>query len=596
MEKVDGYRYSCDMYGLEEGFPPEPKKPGPARYRTFTYDDTDGFRASKFSRASLADLRLIFRKNASAGRRAIATKPWITAQLRLYDIPFRSSADADELFSTLGAAVSDRKCIEGGPPSIDALERRLQTTYCQSWVDYDAAVERHKLAVDAWHYENFSKLDDPSAEVRCDVKWFFSKYFVDDKGLPAPDKRTEPIILWDMHDYLQELRCHVDAIPGLSAKMTACVTVIAWAQELDRGVDMAFEMIDRPSIKLDHPTLEAYFDADRFLAKYFLDGLHGQPAREKQREPLVLKSYIGGDKIAKKLIEATQNLPDLLVEETVEPSQDWRGKYSEDCVVVGWVKQVVPLAKSLELAAAQAKEREARREERNREKRILAKVKPHIDYARAHRPAPSGPFTLHHLVGSYIMHCRELQRNYGCDLGSMTLDIHAPTSAHGALAAFNFGVVEGTMLLAPSEEALELLREEQPPYQRDDYYDEDSGEDVGMPGNSIAPGKRRAATATQTRPFKRRLGVSEPAPTPGRFYLQWAGCETSTSYLIFDDVHTRSGYFDLDKSGLTARGRFRYEGMFDDPLVFTLLKVADKPRQKPDAWSSYCEEERWRHW
>lgn len=487
------------------------------------------------------------------------------------------------------------QCVEGGPPSIAAVQKRLETQYIQNQVDHDQAIKKHKVAVDGWHNQNFSKLNDPGAEVRYDIRSFFSKYFLDDNGLPAPNKRPEPVFLWDMYEFLQPLRRHVDAIPGLSAKITTCVTVIAWAQELDRGVDTAFTMIDKLDVKGDYPTLEAYFDLDRFLARYFLDGLRGQPAPEKQREPLVLERWVGDDDIAEKLIQATSHLPGLLVQAAVKPAKDTGWGHGEKCVVVGWAKQVVPSVKSLESEVAQAEMRTTKKEERDKEKAILAKVKPHIDYARAHRPPPSDPFTLNHLVGSYIMHCRQLQDEYGCDLGSMTLDIHAPTSSHGVVAAFDFGLVEGTMLLATSEEALELLREEQPARESQS---ESEGEYVHH-GNFVPSGKRKATDSSRTsiRPFKRRLGVTEPSRNPGRIYLQWAGCQTGNSYLVLDEEHKRTGHFDLDKSGLTAWGQFCYNELFGaDPLVFTLLKVASRPRKGPDQWSSYCEEERWINW
>lgn len=103
------YKYACNMYSDIEGFPPEPPPWGPAKYKTFTYDHRNGLRVGGFSRASLADLKLLFRRNASAARRAIATKPWITAQLRLYDIAFKSSVGVSELYGILAAAVTGGK-------------------------------------------------------------------------------------------------------------------------------------------------------------------------------------------------------------------------------------------------------------------------------------------------------------------------------------------------------------------------------------------------------------------------------------------------------------------------------------------------------
>ncbi|KAI0438484.1 hypothetical protein F4803DRAFT_534855 [Xylaria telfairii] len=589
---MDDDDWDSSMSSDAEGFPARPRSPEPVKSGAFSYDNKNGLLAGGFSRAPLEDLRLLFRKNASSARRRAATKPWITAQLRLYDIAFDKSAKADELRSTLEAAVKGRRCVEGGPPSIAAVQRGLVAQFAQKREEYSQAVKQHKLDRDQWHKQNFSKINDPSAEARYDLDFFFSKYFVDDKGLPAPHKTPEPIILWDLRDESQSLSRRVDKIPGLSAQVTEPLAVIAWASKLERGVGTAFAMIDRPGVKLDHPTLEALFDPERFLAKYFLDGLRGKPAPGKQKQPLVLEPWISYDDGLERLLQAAKRTPGLLIEKTAKPAQDTRWSCGEYCVIVGWAKRVIPQMESWKAEIARLEVAEARREEREKEKAILAQVKPHIDYARAHRSTKSGPFTLGHLVGSYIMHCRSLQDEYGCELGSMTLDVHAPTSTHGAIAAFNFGITEGTMLLASSEESLELLREEQ------DVRSSDEEGEFADEEYFAASGKRKAKASRGpgAKHFKRRLGSDRPQDA-SRFYLQWAGCETGTGHLVMDEDHERTGHFDLDKSGMSARGQFRYRELFGDkPLVFTLLKVADTPRNSPDAWSSYCEKDRWIHW
>ncbi|KAI0104629.1 hypothetical protein GGR51DRAFT_223637 [Nemania sp. FL0031] len=586
------YRDDCCMYSHTEGFPPEPQVPELTRSGAFSYNDQNGLRAGGFTRASLEDLRLLFRKNASSARRAIATKSWLTAQLRLYDIPFEKSAFVDELWSTLEAAVKGRKCVEGGPPSVATIKERLVARLAQRRKDYAQAVEKHKLDVREWHKQNFAALNDPSAEARYDLGLFFSKYFVDDKGFPDPGKTPEPVILWDLRDWSEPLRRRVEAIPGLSALVTSQITVIAWDPKLDRGIETAFTMIDRPDIKCDHLTLEAAFDPDRFIAKYFLDGLHGEPDFGKQKSPLTLKHWVSHDGGFEKLVQAAKHAPELLVQKTKEPIQSAPWGCGDPCVIVGWAKQVILQVEDWESEIKELELLEAKREKRDKEKAILAKVKPHIDYARAHRAPPSDESPLNRLAGSYIMHCRHLQDEYRCDLGSMTLDVHRPTSTHGAIAAFDFGLIEGTMLLATSEESLERLREEQAVRSSDDEEEFSCGYDVA------ALGKRRATGSQQAngRNFKRRLGGDKPAE-PGRIYLQWAGCQTGDTYLVLDEDHERTGHFDLDKTELTARGQFYFRHFFgDEPLVFTLLKVSDTPKKRPDAWASYCEEDRWIRW
>ncbi|RWA14049.1 hypothetical protein EKO27_g1064 [Xylaria grammica] len=519
------YRYACCAYVDAPGFPPPPKSPKPPKSGAFSYDNKNGLRVGGFSRAPLDELKLLFRRNATSARRAVATKPWITAQLYLYGIAFNKSARVAELRNTLEAA-----CVEGDPPSITATKEQLTMQFTQNRQDYARAVKKHKLDVDEWHKQNFSKLGDPSAEARYDLGWFLSKYFVDDQGLPAPNKTPEPIIVWDLGDRYESLRGRVNAIPGLRTQAMGFLNVIAWASEIKKGVTAAFNMID----------------------KY----------------------------------------PDLLVQEAWRPIEDDSWDCKRLCVVVGWAKQVIHQVESWKSRIAELEKLDAKRKERNKEKEILAKLKPHIDYARAHRPPPSGPFTTNQLTGSYIMHCRLLQDEYGGELGSMTLDIHAPTSTHGAMAAFDFTLVEGTMLLSSTEESLELLREENAACSSDEEEEPTDFEYFA----SLGKRKAKSPPKTAVKTFKRRLG-SDRSQNPGRFYFQWAGHEHGTGELVLDEDHEKTGHFDLDKSGMTARGQFYYRGFFgDEPLVFTLLKVADRPRKQPGTWLSYREGAMWHHW
>jgi hypothetical protein len=89
-----------------------PRTPEPVRSKAFTYGK-DGIKASNIPRASISDLRLLFRKNAASSRVRAATKPWVTAQLQLYGIPFKKSDGARELKAVLETAVKRRKvCLD----------------------------------------------------------------------------------------------------------------------------------------------------------------------------------------------------------------------------------------------------------------------------------------------------------------------------------------------------------------------------------------------------------------------------------------------------------------------------------------------------
>lgn len=103
--------YWDDCYESEEAesFPARPRLPEPVKSGPFSYDTRNGLRIGNVSRASPEDLTLLFRKNASSARRAVATKPWLIAQLQFHDIAFTRSAKVGELWSTLETAVKKRR-------------------------------------------------------------------------------------------------------------------------------------------------------------------------------------------------------------------------------------------------------------------------------------------------------------------------------------------------------------------------------------------------------------------------------------------------------------------------------------------------------
>lgn len=94
--------YDSDFDGSTYDAPPSEVESG-----GFTYSKAQGLQYKGHHPKPVAKLRLIYRKNARAASRL--NKPEIMAQLRLYDIPFKSSAKVDEIKATLKAALDAGK-------------------------------------------------------------------------------------------------------------------------------------------------------------------------------------------------------------------------------------------------------------------------------------------------------------------------------------------------------------------------------------------------------------------------------------------------------------------------------------------------------
>jgi hypothetical protein len=178
----------------------------------------------------------------------------------------------------------------------------------------------------------------------------------------------------------------------------------------------------------------------------------------------------------------------------------------------------------------------------------------HHEYARRRR-VPDGLLKLDDLTGSYIVQCNEIVERYAPN-EVMTLDISKPRNPHGTEAAFYFGFLEGTMLLAISENLLQMLRQDA---EVDSDEDADSGEDAdpdedglqtGVYGNSGSRKRRADGAHAVQRSIKRKLGET---PKINRIYLQRAGRETGESEIQLDTDNEHTGYLDVDESKLSAK-------------------------------------------
>lgn len=361
----------------------------------------------------------------------------------------------------------------------------------------------------------------------------------------------------------------VKAVPGLAMHIGSDLTVVGWKPTFQRGMDEAF--VKLADYGLHVPTSEANFDLDRFLAKYFLDGLNGKPVPRKTPDPITLYPFFEHQD---GLRTAVASIPGLHLCEA-------HAVYSLR-TLIGWDINKVKLQKrKIEEEAAKTKASEASEALAVKEDKRHHDLQPHREYMKNHHAA-AGPLSLDNLAGSYIVQS-ETAEEYRRDDEAMTLDIIPPDNAHGTVATFNLGLVEGTMLLALSDDALHLLRQDV------GYDPEDSdGDDYDGYGNK----RKRKAEGTHAGqgPIKRRLGAS---PKPNRVYFQWAGRDTGERVIQLDYDNKHYGYLDFDVSKAHAKGQFAHPSFFgDEPLIFSIHKTTDRPSKKtPDSWSQFSEKQ-----
>ncbi|KAN0072624.1 hypothetical protein V8E54_009553 [Elaphomyces granulatus] len=476
--------------------------------------------------------------------------------------------------SHAGDAVKNGQCNTLAP-SIAALEKSLSEEYSQKLKAYAEQLDR-------WREHEFNSRSSPTQEANFDLDRFLAKYFLDGlHGQPAPHKTKDPLSLEYVNNPSNFKRA-VQSIAGLGAHISIRgATVVGWKSHLERGIDVEFAKLDSPAARFHVHTSEANFDLDRFLAKYFLDGLNGKPAPHKTPDPITLFPFF---EHGNRLREVVALIPGLCAAEA-------KGSNGKE-TIIGWdVNKIQSKVRHIEEELAREKAEAAEEARAERERVWQRTLHPHREYVRRNQ-APNGPLKLDDIRGSYIVRSEKIMEEYSDDNDVMTLDIVNPRSPSSTTATFHFGIVEGTMLLAMSEDSLQILRQEME-VDSDEDTDEDSSDGLSTSVHGTLGSRKRAAKGTLVVPGPVKRSRPGMTPNTNRIYLQWAGRETGEGVIQLDtDDHT--GYIDFNETKLTANGVFCYPEMFgksDSQVSFSIFKVADKPSKTPEPWSDFSEKQ-----
>ncbi|PLB54467.1 hypothetical protein P170DRAFT_397971 [Aspergillus steynii IBT 23096] len=235
---------------------------------------------------------------------------------------------------------------------------------------------------------------------------------------------------------------------------------------------------------------------------------------------------------------------------------------STKTVFVGWDKAAGYAAKKKKELQAAKKERETER------------AKSHADYRRQARKVASP-------VGSYMIDCREIEEQWPDQAEDLYLDIDATGEPGVFKAEFDFGVLEGVMILCADKAILERYCSQGDEPSEDEYeWDEESLEEDVFEDEKPKVGSKRKAPAPQ-----RGGGSKKSKNTPARtFLVKMRGRETGEGEIM-----------DVSKNGtITFKdGQFAsFMGKADMALVgtgvvFTARKVSDTSSSQGAEWADY---------
>ncbi|KAI1089209.1 hypothetical protein F5B19DRAFT_384483 [Rostrohypoxylon terebratum] len=321
---------------------------------------------------------------------------------------------------------------------------------------------------------------------------------------------------------------------------------------------------------------------EKLIEMYFLDD-SGLPDRSKTTNVLTVPLPRESDYRAGKLITAAKSVAGL------------HYMRLEDTLYIGWDRGAVKDLARGHWGRVEQEKKEAQRrkekEKRNRERRREAKHTAYLQKARkSNRERRCSP------VGSYIINCSTIETGYLDNPNhEMKLRICQP-DVHGCFhASFDFGVIEGMMILSDQQSTLNeyctwLENEAMPGHGEywdedegeDEYEDEDEDEDEETYGHQPATNAKRKTAFADYASYKSMKGPGEQSR---KLFFKWKGRETETGMVLYQ-AKKGSIIFD-DAEFSTFTGKIKVE-FVEKTVLFSARKISGIGRPC-GSWNDYSE-------
>ncbi|KAH6692222.1 hypothetical protein F5X68DRAFT_187925 [Plectosphaerella plurivora] len=263
-------------------------------------------------------------------------------------------------------------------------------------------------------------------------------------------------------------------------------------------------------------TERATCDVSRFMNHYFFTD--GNPDPSKTPEPLRLRSFVNHHAVH----AAAAKVPGL---QTLSKGTG--------TLVMSWDRRKVFGSRVLENSALKTQEKvtKATSERAVMEHRVLIAQE---ERGQEGRKPKTKSFKLAACAGSYVVRCKDIYGNRP----PFTMDITVPTvGRYVTAAAFDFGIMKGTMLLSLSEDALSAVLKGREPYVTDKWFppghekddsvddsDDDSEED-DFDSHTSVPRKRKASSSLHASRQAKKVTTTKTNDVSHRVYFKFRGRE-----------------------------------------------------------------------
>lgn len=210
----------------------------------------------------------------------------------------------------------------------------------------------------------------------------------------------------------------------------------------------------------------------------------------------------------------------------------------------------------------------------------------HADYLRT-LERKGGP-KRYSPVGSYIVDCKKIKEQWPHEADDLSLDIR-PTKEPGIFeASFDFGILEGVMIICAEKTALEQYcyqLDREADSSSDDEEENDWGEEEGEDDKKPKTGSKRKAKTPQGRgrPSKKSKGG---AAQPRTYLLKLKCRETGEGEIQCTAENGTLTFPDEKLASILGKTNLPYVGR---GVPFTARKISDTPSHSENSWADYSE-------
>ncbi|KAL8784314.1 MAG: hypothetical protein Q9195_009093 [Heterodermia aff. obscurata] len=346
--------------------------------------------------------------------------------------------------------------------------------------------------------------------------------------------------------------------------------------------------VNREFAALNSPTAETEYSMDMFLKKYFLDEA-GKPDKSKTPEPISLPGFI-------------QRSQMHAAAERVLGLETYSGGQGNDrTVVVGWDRSAVwrvagQVDNQSALKLQQAEEAEW--------DKLMQRHESFVSQARSRYQAAE--FSIREIGGIYVIECEKLGSYSSVESYNNDMRLRIMESRdEGWVGIFDFGVLEGIMLLDENKENLasrvaSIDRESEYEDEDQDDFSSETGdssqEDEDDDGNqrenntaSLAPPQKRKAHSPSPTTALPRKKQKQRKTNGGNIFLQWRGVETGEGEIQLDYSNEYVGQLNFsDDNGLEFEGTAGF-GFVGSKVQFHGYKIQSLGGPVTRSWGDFSE-------